>query len=116
MDARLEKIKTHFAKYKHVYGYSACGVAITVLGVAVLRKQPPSVIINTVSPVFNNAASTLGGHLRKIVYSPDFDRYFGSVTEAARFAEVTTPVMSKHLNGHTDHVRGMTFKIVAVAN
>jgi len=114
-ETRFEKIKAHFSKHKHAYGYTACGVIVAVLGAAVLKKQP-SIIVNNVSPVFNNlATSSLGGHLRKIVYCRELDRYFGSVTEAAKNANVSVPVMSKHLNGHTDHVNGVIYEIVAVA-
>lgn len=112
-----ERLKDHFHKYKHVYAYAACGGVIVVLGVMILKKSPTTQIINTVAPVFNNSNEVLmGGYLRKIVYCPELNRYFGSVKEAAEFAKVSVPAMSKHLNGHSDRVNGLVYKIVAVAN
>lgn len=113
-----ERVKAHWNEHKHKYGYGLCGAAIVVLGVLVLRKSPTT-IINTVAPVFNNnnsSKASLGGHLRKIVYCAELDKWFGSVLEAAAFAGVSQPAMSKHLNGHTDHVKGLIYEIVAVAN
>jgi len=117
MNEKLEKVKTHIREHKHAYGYALCGAAMIAIGAVAIRKQPSNCIINTVAPIFNNAvASSLGGHLRKIVYCVDLDRYFESVTAAAAFADIPVPVMSKHLNGHKDHINGMIFKIVGVGN
>ena len=115
-----KRIKEHWDAHKHKYGYGFCGAAIVVLGVLVIRKAPTTTIINTVAPVFNNSngsvKTALGGHLRKIVYCAELDKWFNSVLDAANFAEVSSSVMSKHLNGHTDHVKGLIYEIVAVAN
>ena len=109
------KVKEHLKRNKHRYGYAILGGTVLIL---LLKKASTTTqIINTIAPVFNNVNATeLGGHLRKIVYAVEPDRYFPSVTEAADFAGVSVSTMSRHLNGHTDKIYGVHFKIVGIAN
>lgn len=114
MNERIERIKEHVRENKHLYGYGAMTIAI---GVLIKRSTGKTIIINNVAPIFNNLNKTsLGGHLRKIIYCIELDKYYESVTEAAVKAGVGLSVMSKHLNGHTDDVMGLHYKIVGVSN
>lgn len=109
-----EKIKKHIKDNKHIYGY---GILTAVICGLVIRKQPITNVINTVAPIFNNSNETsLGGPLRKIIYCIELDRYFPSVTEAAKYAEIAIQNMSRHINGHTPDVNGLHYKIVGVSN
>jgi len=111
---KVEKVKKHINDNKYRYGCAILGGVVIGL---LLRKSNPSQVINTIAPVFNNAnTATLGGHLRKIVYCVELDRYFTSVTEAAEFAKVSISNMSRHLNEHTDQINQLHYKIVGVAN
>jgi hypothetical protein len=111
-ETKFQKIKNHILENKYRYGCVILGGAVVIL----LRRPTATTIINTVSPVFNNSNSMLGGHLRKIVYCIELDKYFPSVTEAAEFAKTSITTMSRHLNGHNEHVHDLHYKIVGVAN
>jgi hypothetical protein len=84
----------------------------------IIGHPNPAQVINTVAPVFNNNNSSnvlLGGPMRKIVHCIETDQYWPSVTAAAKAQDVLLPLMSKHLNGHHDHINEKTFEIVGVA-
>jgi len=115
-----DDLKSHFEKYKWAYLGGGIGLAVGVLGMAMHHRGTAiPQVINTIAPVFNNSNSSttaLGGHLHKIVRNDDTGEIWESVTSAARDAGVPLPVMSKHLNGHTDHVYGKSYSIIGVGN
>jgi hypothetical protein len=108
-----EKIKAHFQRNKDRYLFFALG-AVVVLAI----RKPI-----TIAPVFNNVPVfsntnmvNNGGHMRKLVYCKELDKYFRSVTDTAEFAGVQLPMMSKHLNKKPgyDSVKGLHYEIAGL--
>lgn len=61
-----------------------------------------------------NVINNFGGHMVKFVKCVESGEIFGSVTEAAEAAGVSHSAMSKHINGHTDHIFGKEYQIVGL--
>lgn len=61
-----------------------------------------------------NVINNFGGHMVKLVKCVETGEIFGSVTEAAEAAGVGRSAMSKHINGHTDHIFGKAYQIVGL--
>jgi hypothetical protein len=103
-----EKIKGHFRKNKKLYIGIGIGVVITLA----IRKP----VVISIAPVFNNSNQQINfaGHMTKLVKCLETDDVWEKVTEAANAAGVGITAMSKHLNGHQDHVNGLHYKIVGV--
>lgn len=119
------KIKTHLKKHKEAYIVG--GVSLTV-GVGVgyfLHKHGyendaiVNNIQNVVSPVFNNTNTNtntvnFGGYSRKLVKCVDTGQIWESVKDASAAAGVQPAVMSRHLNGHSNDIKGKLYEIIGV--
>lgn len=62
-----------------------------------------------------NVINNFGGHSTKIVKCVETGEIFGSVNEAAESAGVDRTVMSKHINGKTDHAAGLHYQIIGLS-
>ncbi len=118
MNERIEKIKNHISEHSVVYITAGVSFALGGLSVLVLKSRPTQVI-NTVAPViapiFNNTNNvTLGGYAHKVVKCLETDQIWESVTKAAEDIGATIPVLSRVLNGHTDHIDGKHYMIIAL--
>ena len=107
-----EKIKGHFRKNKDRYLFFGLG-AVVVLAIRKPITIAP-VFNNNNLPVFANVVNN-GGHMRKIVRCLETDEMWPSVSKAADAVGVTIPAMSRHINGHEDHVRGLHYVIDGLA-
>lgn len=120
----IEKARDHIRANKNAY--IAGSVGLVVGGVTVLiTKGRTGNIVNTVapvinntpviSPVFNNDASVnFGGYATKFVKCLETGDVWETVKEAATDAGSNPSWMSKHLNGHTEHINGKHYKIVGM--
>jgi hypothetical protein len=125
----VRNIKQHVEKYQTVYAaVGASGltlVAVKLFGkpqVIVKGSEALPSIVNTVAPVFNN--HNIGnhlvnnvGHCTKIVQDVETEKLWPKASAlAAELAEkhgvsfeTARTLLSKHLNGHTDHVFGKQY-------
>jgi hypothetical protein len=116
---KIQRIKAHLQENKNTYLAGAGGVAVGTLGMLLL-KQNPLQVVNTInntpviSPVFNNVINN-GGHMRKIVRCLETDEMWPSVSKAAEAIGHPISVMSKHINGHKDHIDGLHYAIEGLA-
>jgi hypothetical protein len=103
-----EGIKAHFRRNKKLYVGLGIGVVVTLA----IRKP----IVISIAPVFNNSNQQVNfaGHLTKLVECVETGETWKKVTEAAKAAGHTVPVMSKHLHGHTDNLDGLHYQIVGI--
>jgi hypothetical protein len=122
MNQRFDKIKQHVVANKPAY---IAGISCLTVGVLVgaACKNRPINFNNTVAPIFNNTASpvienanttTLGGYAHKLVRCNESGQIWETLKEAADSISVSPSTLSKHVNGHTDHVYGSTFSIVGL--
>lgn len=110
------QVKQHVSDHKEAYITGVVCVAITATVMS--RTQ----IINTVAPVFNNnnspvaianaTANAYGGYATKIVRCLDTNETYDTVKEAAEAAGVIPSTMSRHLNGHRDHIGNKQYAII----
>lgn len=115
---KTERFKEHVKNHKSAY-VLAGGVGLVATGVVVGRSLGRTQIVNTVSPtiapVMNNTTNAnFGGYSTKIVKCLETGQLWETVKDAADAAGVTQSVMSKVLNGHTDHVKGLHYVIVGM--
>ena len=108
-----DRIKNHVKTYQSYY--TAAGMI--VVGVVAYKAGAKTVVApvfnNTVSPVFNNTVNN-GGHMTKFVKCLETGQIWETVTSAAEAAGTTISDMSRHINGHTDHVKGLHYAIVGL--
>lgn len=131
--AKLKKAKEHIVENKETY---ISGAVCLVVGVAVgqfisATTNTPQVVGGSASndndvqvggdvnaPITITQNSTVvnnfGGHLCKIVKCVDTGEIFETAKAAAESAGVTASNMSRHLNGHTNSISGMTYEVVGV--
>lgn len=107
-----ERIKMHFRKNKKLY----LGIGIGVVVTLAIRK--PIVLApifnNNNIPVFHNNQINFAGHMTKLVKCLETGQLWETVTEAAGAVGHTVQTMSKHLNGHTEHIDGLHYAIVGM--
>jgi hypothetical protein len=116
---QMQKIQAHFKEHKREY---LIGGGAFVFGVLIARRP------QTIAPVFNNIPAfnnmpvfsnsntvNMSGPMRKIVRCVETDELWSSVGKAAKNAGVSLPMMSQHINGHTDHVQGLHYVIEGLA-
>jgi hypothetical protein len=127
----IRKVKTHVEKYQTVY--AAVGASgMTLVAVKLFGK--PQVIVKAaeglptvISPVFNNMPTFTNivnnaGRCTKVVQDLDTGELWSKIGElAAELAEehkipfeTARTLLSKHLNGHTDHVFGKQYRTIAL--
>lgn len=123
--AKIEKAKTHLKENRTTYlvgaGCLAAGyflrksTVITVVNEGVAPVVPA--VINHINnnPIFNNTVNN-GGHMRKIVRCLETDEMWSSVSKAAEASGHSISMMSKHINGHTDHLNGLHYVIEGLAS
>lgn len=119
--------KKHVEKHKTAYACGATGI-VCIFGTRTFAR--PTVITNIieqagpiVAPVFNNhnignvvnTTVNNGGHMRKIIRCIETDEMWPSMKAAAEATGNTLVNMSKHCNGHTDHLYGMHYAIEGLA-
>lgn len=116
----FEKTKAHIQKHKVVYGTISGVVTGIGLGILVGKSLRSAIsVVNSVapviSPVFNNDNSTtFGGYLHKIVKCLETGDIYETVKDSADKAGVAVSKMSRHLNGHMDHVNGQHYEIIGL--
>jgi hypothetical protein len=117
LKVHLQELKTHLQVKKKIY-LTGAGAFVMGAAVGVILKSRPTTIINQVAPniapVFNNTVNN-GGYMRKIVRCVETDELWPSVSKAAEAAGVAVPLMSRHLNGHHDHINDLHFVIEGLA-
>lgn len=118
---KYEDLKAHVRQHKGAYKVGA-GMIIGA-GVTYIFKSRPLVInnINQVQPVlapmFNNIQkSKFGGHAHKIVRCNETGELWETVKSAANAMDVKPSTMSRHLNGHKEHISGKTFSIIGLGS
>jgi hypothetical protein len=114
---QMQKIQAHFKEHKREY---LIGGGAFVFGVLIARRPQTiaPVFNNNNIPAFNNIVNNtvnMGGPMRKIVRCLETDEMWSSVGKAAKNAGVSLPMMSQHINGHTDHVQGLHYVIEGLA-
>jgi hypothetical protein len=113
----MEKVKHHLRENEELYIGLAVGL-ITGAAVGVMIRSRP---IHVIAPMFNNAPTfnnvvNNGGHMRKIVRCIETGEMWRTVGEAAEAAGVSFPAMSRHINGHDDHIRNFHYVIEGLAS
>ena len=124
---KWERVKNHFRENRKVY--LAGGVCL-VVGVALgysLKDEGDDVKMEALGDInfgeldkstnntTNNVTTVnMGGPMHKIVKNTSTGEVFESVTAAAESAGVSTSSMSKHINGHTDHIFGDEYEIIGI--
>lgn len=123
---KWERVKNHFRENRKVY--LAGGVCL-VVGVALgysLKDEGDDVKMEALGDInfgeldksthntTNNVTVNMGGHMHKIVKNTSTGEVFESVNAAAESAGVPRTVMSRHINGHTDHVSGDIYEIIGI--
>lgn len=126
----IRKAKAHVEKYQLVYAAAGSSV-ITLVAVrtfggpqVIVREAAnlPAVINNTVAPVIapvmnnigNQQTNTFGGPMTKMVKCLETGEIWETVTDAAEAAGTSLAYMSRHLNGHKDHLYDKHYKIIGL--
>lgn len=112
-----DQIKDHFDKHRNAYILAGTLVGGVVIGRLLFGRAP--VINNTAvaSPVVNTVSNvTNGGYMHKIVKCVETGQMWESVKDAAEAMKVSPSMMSKHLNGHTDNISNLHFKIAGIGS
>lgn len=104
-----------------IVGATCLIVGATLAVIATKSKQP--VLINHLEPVFapvfnndnsSNVIASFGGHQHKIVKCLETGEIWEKAKDAAEAMGVTESLMSRHLNGHKDHVSDLHFVILGL--
>ena len=106
------RIKEHVKKHQVVYS-AVAGSVVTSTVFVLTRSFVGSV---NIAPVFNNVGPQVnfGGPMTKLVQCLETGEIWATVTEAADAAGVTLSYMSRHLNGHKEHLYGKHYKILGM--
>lgn len=123
---KWERVKNHFRENRNLYlTGGVCLVAGVVLGYS-LKDEGDDVKMEALGDInfgeldksthntTNNVMVNMGGPMHKIVKNTSTGEVFESVTDAAESAGVSVSTMSKHINGHTDHIYGDEYEIIGV--
>ena len=105
----------HLKKHKTSYILGGLGV-LGALAAYKMGARPIRIINSPVfnnQPVFNNVQNS--GYTHKIVKCLETGEIWESVKAAAEALGVSPSTMSKHLNGHKDHISGMSFIILGLS-
>jgi|SRR5580765_2754766 len=113
---QVQKLQAHWKSHQREY---LIGGGCLVVGYLLRRPQAIAPVFNNNNiPAFNNIVNNTvnnGGHMRKIVRCVETDEMWPSVSKAAEVAGHSIVAMSKHLNGHTDHIDGLHYVIEGLA-
>ena len=119
LGTKVQEVKTHLHENKQYY---LAGGAALLTGLVIGRISGGRPI--QIAPVFNNTntnnnvanatATAFAGRMHKVVKCNDTNDIWETVYDAAKAAGVPRTVMSKHINGHTDHINGATYSIIGV--
>ena len=117
---KYQQVKAHVQENRAAYIAGAGGLAVGTISVLLLKGSNTQ-IVNTaapvISPVFNNNNSSnvnFAGHMTKIVKCLETGEVWEKVTEAAEAVNAPVSAMSKHLNGHKDHIDGLHYQIIGM--
>lgn len=117
-ESRFERIKRHIKENKTTYL-----VGGVCLGAGYFLRQPKviaPVFNNTpvIAPVMNNIGNqqinSFGGPMTKMVKCLETGEIWETVTDAAEDAGTSIAYMSRHLNGHKDHLYNKHYKIIGL--
>lgn len=128
-----ERVKNHFKEHRELYFGIGIGLGLATVTclimknysdrcLAVVPKELPrstmeetssSFFANNVRDSFNTTVN-YGGYSHKIVRNNNSGELFGTVTAAAESAGVPFSKMSRHLNGHMEHINNETFSIIGI--
>lgn len=114
-----QKVKGHFKRHKNKYitgGVVAlAGATCYYIGRRTGGVKTIPTINNIVSPVFNNNNNVnMGGYSHKLVKCLETGQIWETVKDAAEAAGVSVPLMSKHVNGKCEHVKGNHYEIIGL--
>ena len=123
---KWERVKTHFRENRNLYLLGGvCLAAGAVLGYS-LKDEGDDFALEAAGDMAlgdmdksthnttNNVTVNMGGPMHKIVKNTSTGEVFESVTAAAESAGVATSTMSRHINGHSDHIYGDEYEIVGI--
>lgn len=121
-----ERVKNHFRENRSLYlAGGVCLAAGAVIGYS-LKSEGDDFALEAAGDInfgeldksthntTNNVMVNMGGPMHKIVKNTSTGEVFESVTDAAESAGVSVSTMSKHINGHTDHIYGDEYEIIGV--
>jgi len=129
----FRKAKQHVEKYKVVYASIGASVTTAIVVKSCMKPQIITVVNKAAAPVFNNTVAPViapvmnniannAGHCTKVVQNLETGELWEKVNRLAEeLAEVhgvsfdtARTRLSKHLNGHTDHVFGKQYRTIAL--
>ena len=128
---KWERVKKHFRENRKLYlAGGVCLVAGVVLGYS-LKDDGDDVKMEALGDInlgdinfgelektthntTNNVTVNMGGHTHKIVKNTSTGEVFESVSAAAESAGVSPSMMSRHVNGHKDHISGDVYEIIGI--
>lgn len=133
MGRRIDAVKAHLTKHK--WYYISAGLVVGTAGITCLimrgsqgrclavatnelprstmESGPLSFGVRDINDSFN-VINNFGGYQSKLVQNDSTGEIYRTITEAAAKAGVSFSKMSRHLNGHMDHVDGVTYSIVGL--
>lgn len=117
----ISRVKKHLRDNRMTY---LAGVGCLATGYF-LRRPSVQISAPSIAPVFNNTpviapvmnntqVNNFGGPLTKMVKCLETGEIWETVTDTAESAGVGIQKMSRHLNGHKDHVNGLHYKIIGL--
>jgi len=120
-EKKLDKVKQHFKRNSKLYLGIGIGVGVTLIGGAIFAKTPSGqaaiknvVAMNWKPTVNNTLVYTEGlerrGHPGYIVKCIETGEVFASQQRASDLLNLNPSDLSKHLNGESNHVKGLTFE------
>lgn len=123
---KWERVKNHFRENRNLYLIGGvCLAAGAVFGYS-LKDEGDDFALEaggdmalgdmdkSTHNTTNNVTVNMGGPMHKIVKNTSTGEVFESVTDAAESAGVSVSTMSKHINGHSDHIYGDEYEIIGV--
>jgi hypothetical protein len=125
MNAKLEKIKTHFRENKKIY---ITGVSCLIVGAASAyfisnRSGSGILAVQKINQIgFRNEANPVIVNLielstpSKPVHLVGSEKYFNSIHDAARKTGHQASMISKNVNGHIPDVKGDMFEFLEKAS
>lgn len=111
----LYSVKKHVEDNKTAYIVVGSMVMGLVVGRILFGSK--AIIHNSAvaSPIVNISSKvTNGGYTHKIVKCLETGQIWETVKDAAEAMEVSPSMMSKHINGHKDHISNLHFTIVGL--
>ena len=123
---KWDRVKNHFRENRNLYLVGGvCIAAGAVLGYS-LKDEGDDFALEAAGDMAlgdmdksthnttNNVTVNMGGPMHKIVKNASTGEVFESLTDAAESAGVSVSMMSRHVNGHKDHISGDVYEIIGM--